>query len=554
MISLVNQPSQKEQFQKTFREKNPKTIEIRGKSFFYDENSMMLWQMDKSLLEQLNKDSLCMAEAPYWDAFGEIKFKGYLVFQATYACNLACNYCFVKHHYIDHENSISLQTCIDAVKAYQANYLKNGVHVGWFGGEPTMNWETIYQFTEWVKKESKNNPDCFKKSSFHITTNATLITEEMAEYFAANNFSFIISLDGNEEEHNNARPYANANANNSWKDTMRGLEFVANAFKKAGKQNPITLRSTFDKNGCDLVARLKFLNKLMYDGKAGHVSIEPSCLAESCARNSFEGLTEAEIIAKFQEQYFKAADWFLAEVKAGRKPSFHHFTMPLQRIYEREPAPTECGAGKGYLSIGPKGKVSACHREHESVIGNMYEGIDKTRQAAWFDNRYFNRIGCNDCWMRNFCGGGCRCNSALLYKNLQQPSSIECIFKEMQTKAVIWLMSEMSEKERKQYSKQNYRFGIMPGHEAESMKPCSDPNNCEPCKCKLQERNQKNEEKTEPKKTQGQPQSQVEKSGEKQAPICGLKACEGDNCPFAHCGKQTPEDFQAGLKKINERG
>jgi hypothetical protein len=37
----------------------------------------------------------------------------------------------------------------------------------------------------------------------------------------------------------------------------------------------------------------------------------------------------------------------------------------------------------------------------------------------------------------------------------------------------------------------------------------------------------------------------------KQQAVCGLKVCEGANCPFPRCGKQNPEEFQAGLKKLN---
>lgn len=522
---------------KTLRRQEPQIIEARDKIFLYDSNSMLLSEVKKDEMKGLNAQELCTEEAPYWELPETPRWKSYIVFQATYACNLACNYCFVKHHYPDHTNSLDFKTAVDALQHYQGNWRENGFHIGFFGGEPLMNWELIYTLVEWCKKQAVSvNNDCIKRCTWHITTNGTLITEEIAQYLAENNFSLIISLDGCEEDHNEARPYAGENKNNSWKDTMRGLEFVATAFKRLGKRSSVTLRSTFDKNGCDLVARLKFLNQLMYDGKAGHVSVEPSCLAESCSRESFEGLNEDEIRAKFQEQYFKAADWFLAEIRAGRKPSFHHFEVPLQRLYDREAAPSECGAGKGYISVGPGGKIAACHREHESVVGNMYDGLDKTKLAAWNDNRYFNRTGCNECWLRNFCGGGCRCNSALLYKNLTTPSKVECVFREMQTKAVMWLMSEMQEKEKRKFSKSYGQFDCVYPWKVEPAKPCSDPNNCQPCREKLQTQN---------KQILGQPN--------KQQAACGLRVCEGEHCPFTHCGKQTPEEFQAGLKKINER-
>lgn len=45
--------------------------------------------------------------------------------------------------------------------------------------------------------------------SFAITTNATLVNDKIAEYFAKNNFNIIISLDGPQEMHDANRLMVN---------------------------------------------------------------------------------------------------------------------------------------------------------------------------------------------------------------------------------------------------------------------------------------------------------------------------------------------------------
>ena len=378
-------------------------LEIKGKTFLVDTNTLSIWDVSQHTPEVIDalRNAIGTAEKPYIEQPTWNTRKGYLCFQATYACNLACRYCFVRHHYTDHENTMSYEEMLKVVEEYQPLYQQNGqpypdgYNVGWFGGEPLMNWETIYKLTQELTKRASQ---AGVQAKFHITTNGTLLTEEIAEYCIEHHFSFIVSIDGRKEFHDANRTYSSGGG--TFDDVMRGLRFLADAHKRKGIPSNVTLRSTFDKKGCDIQQELKFLNELMYEGLGGHVSIEPSCLAENCAtaETSFEGVKLDELRALFEPEYEKAATWFVEEIKAGRKPSFHNFELPLRRFYERTPSFTECGAGCGYISVGPKGKICACHREHKSELGNMYVGgIDPTLQAQWLDNRYFSRKSCPTC-------------------------------------------------------------------------------------------------------------------------------------------------------------
>lgn len=532
MIKLINCPAIPEHSQKLKKiscEKTVKKIQVRGKNLLLDVNSLALYSVEnEEIYNNLDVNSFGTDEMPFFPLWKSTKNKNYLCFQTTYACNLCCKYCFVQAHYADQSNSIDLKTCLDAVDEYQPNGRFQGYNVGFFGGEPLLNWEVIFQLTEElqnrIEDQKKINGEWNKKNaqkrninyrnSFHITTNGTLITEPIADFCAMHGFSFIVSIDGDEKTHNDARPYKNS-ASNSFKDTLRGLSFLKEAYIRHKKNNPTTLRSTFDKGGVNLVQRLEYLNNLMYTGYGSHVSIEPSSLGEGCANETFEKQTAEELRAQFQEEYWKAADWFLKEIQEGRKPSFHHFEMPWQRLYDRDMAVSECGASKGYLSIGPKGKICACHREHESEIGDLYDGgINPLKQREWEDNRIYARKNCMDCYQRYLCGGGCRCNSKLLGKDISLPSWVECVFWDIRNQPVFWLMTQLTDKQKRLYSKYH---GYKQGHAQNRIPRTKDG----PIQQIIQRKNE---------------------GPQKSKPPCGLKFCfDAQYCPFSSCGQQDPK-------------
>ena len=61
-----------------------------------------------------------------------------------------------------------------------------------------------------------------KKIKFSLTTNATLLTSEIAEFFYDNNFNILVSLDGPKEIHDEYRK--DKNDNGSFDRTIKGLK------------------------------------------------------------------------------------------------------------------------------------------------------------------------------------------------------------------------------------------------------------------------------------------------------------------------------------------
>lgn len=116
----------------------------------------------------------------------------------THNCNLNCVYCYQKH---DSNTRMSLETskkCIDWIFNNIPDYATDGVEVGFIGGEPLLEFELLKEIVSYT---------CSKYSSvshvFYATTNGSILTDEMKEWFTAHRKCFVLglSLDGAKETH-----------------------------------------------------------------------------------------------------------------------------------------------------------------------------------------------------------------------------------------------------------------------------------------------------------------------------------------------------------------
>ncbi|MBQ3945420.1 MAG: radical SAM protein, partial [Alphaproteobacteria bacterium] len=97
--------------------------------------------------------------------------------------------------------------------------LSDNVIISWHGGEPTMvGLDYFKDYMKIVNKYKKDNQNVVNM----LQTNATLITDDMAQFFKDNGFIISISLDGDEASHNKNR--YNYKGQGSFKDTMAGVE------------------------------------------------------------------------------------------------------------------------------------------------------------------------------------------------------------------------------------------------------------------------------------------------------------------------------------------
>ena len=427
-------------FQFSPAEPRVEVVKLPGHTVLYDVNSMAAVEVDDKRIEEpgwvrsLHENGLNCAEKPQFRFFHQTEYL-FLVLEATHACNLACRSCFVRNYYPEQGGMMPMDTARRAVDLLSP---KQSIAVGFFGGEPLLNWDLITGVTAYVKDlTAKRGVD----RTLHITTNATLLDDERIRFLDENGFSLIVSLDGPEEIHNRMRPAKNA-ALNSQQATVANLR----KFKGRGLARRTTLRSTFTGAGIDMLPRIEYLNALIEDGCAGHMSVEACSLNETACLRLPDGhplsLTRSHYEALAQE-YHLAANWYVAQVRAGKRPSLQQFAWALRRLLYTQHSCTECGAGCGYLSVDPGGHLFACHREGKSIIGHLDTGVDEELRAKWKDNRLYTRPDCIACPIKYLCGGGCRMNSLDRYDDIRKPDELDCFLKRRMFEEALWIMCEL---------------------------------------------------------------------------------------------------------------
>jgi len=401
-------------------------VVIGEKAFAFDPLTLEVYRVTLPLLRALDDAPhlLRPGPAPVFPDPGGFPSCSSLVINITHRCNLRCRYCFVREQTVAksrEELDLPVEAALGAIRALCPD------RVGFFGGEPMMRFDALREIVEIVEKE-------FPKTRFSCTTNGTLIDDEAAAWFAArrDRCSFIVSLDGDPERHNQLRPLPDGD---SHAGALAGLRRLAEAGYRP------TLRGTFTADGCDLAAELEILNNLCDEGLGGHVSIEPVSLTEGCAFGRLA--ITPERMRAMEPMFMAAADWFVARARAGKRARYHHLTKFIQRLYEKVPQCTECGAGRGYLTLSPDLSLHACHREKSRVgklIGSENDWeifFDNTAREAWRDNRLEVHADCPSCPYRYLCGGGCRLDGIDQTGDVRRPDPANCELTRMRLRMAI---------------------------------------------------------------------------------------------------------------------
>ncbi|KYK31454.1 MAG: hypothetical protein AYK19_03665 [Theionarchaea archaeon DG-70-1] len=137
-----------------------------------------------------------------------------LVLEITQKCNLRCRYCVYSESYPGARGynltDMSEDTALKAIDLY-FSLLKEGraynpyrePSIGFYGGEPLLNFELIKTCINYVME---NYGDDFNPY-FVMTTNSTLLSEEIVTFLREYKCEIVLSIDGPREEHDRNRVF-----------------------------------------------------------------------------------------------------------------------------------------------------------------------------------------------------------------------------------------------------------------------------------------------------------------------------------------------------------
>jgi uncharacterized protein len=372
-------------------------------------------------LEDINEligEGLLYSEDYYEDIALKDNSKSFvkaLCLNIVHDCNLRCKYCFADEgEYKGKRKFMSAEVGKRAIDyVIKASGPRKNIEVDLFGGEPLMAMNTIKEIVEYAKEVEKNHN---KNIRFTMTTNATLLNDEIMEYIDKNMGNIVLSIDGRKSVNDSVR--VRVDGGGSYDNILPKIKKMADM---RDKSKQYYARGTFTRNNPD------FFEDVMALANEGfkEISIEPVVLSDD-----HELSIREEDLPKIMESYDKLFEEMSSRQKSGDEFKFYHFNVDLQGgpcVYKRI---SGCGAGHEYVAVTPDGDIYPCHQfvgNENFKLGDIYEGtIDDEISTTFKNGHIYNKPVCKECWARFYCSGGCQANNFNFNGDIHIPYEIGC--------------------------------------------------------------------------------------------------------------------------------
>lgn len=362
-----------------------------------------------------------------------------LVLNVTNQCNLACTYCYEfgadkiatpagKPKYMTLETA---KASVDLLIAEAVG--RKAVHITFFGGETLMNFRLLRDVVDYANAATAA---AGKGITYSLTTNATLLTEEIVTFLSDNRIGVTVSMDGPPEVQDRHRVYKNGKGSYAViEPRLRTL--IANHRTRA-----VTARVTLTDGVTDVV---RIFRHLTDDLGFHEVGFAPVTTGEERAY-SIDGKGMDDVLAQFTA----LADEWLDYALRGEMHGFTNVSETISELISGVNKSHPCGAGLGLMGVSPSGDLSPCHRFTDAdthVMGHVSSGIDRAKQSDFLARGHVvAKYDCQSCWARPLCAGGCHHEAFVRYGDTGQANLHYCDWIRQWTDTCLRIYGELAVK------------------------------------------------------------------------------------------------------------
>ena len=338
-----------------------------------------------------------------------------IVLNVNTGCNLSCNYCYKEDLATPAAGKrMGFETAVAAFELLLREAVdRSHVSVVFFGGEPLTAMPLIRDVVAYA---SRRAGEAGKHVDFSLTTNATLLTDDIIDYFDEHRFGLTVSMDGPKELHDRNR--RTVGGGGSYDVVSRNARKLLDRYRS----RPIGARVTLTRGVTDVVAIHRHLRDEIGFFEVGFSPVT------SGGSDAFR-LSEAELQTVFAGMKGLGAEYERAALR-GENIGFGNMHQLLTDLHEGRAKSLPCGAGVGMLAVDRDGGLNLCHRFTGSTLatfGDVERGVDRERLGAFLDEAQ-DRSGrpCETCRIRNICSGGCYHESYARYGDPHHPVAHYC--------------------------------------------------------------------------------------------------------------------------------
>ncbi len=316
----------------------------------------------------------------------------------TSKCNLKCKYC-----YEGNEKSNINMTVDTANKTIEfiANRVKNldverPVNIVFHGGEPLLNFELIKHMLKCITEKID------REIIFSMTTNGTIMTDEITEYITDHINNISISIDGTRNAHDLNRTFYDGSGS-------YGI-VIHNAKKLLLRDIDVRARMTFNSQNVDeLYEGVKFLVEM------GFKYIVP-------VADFYDKRWSEKDIETFKKQVIKIRN--LKELNQEQ-----HISLAEIELFNRKKG--DCFGGISNFTVAADGNIYPCTFSagiSNFIIGNVYEDKLLENKVDEFIRIYQEENECClGCTRYEYCEGvRCKIFNKLITGDYRTPPGIIC--------------------------------------------------------------------------------------------------------------------------------
>ncbi len=332
-----------------------------------------------------------------------------LTLQVTQKCNLRCEYCVYSGNYEHNRTHSNKKMNFETAKKgidFLINHSmdSNSISIGFYGGEPLLEFELIKRCIIYAEEVAEG-----KELLFSITTNGTLLNNEVASFLNEHKVSIMISLDGPKEIHDKSRKLA-LNKMGSFDLIMRNIEEIRKHYPDLYKKLKFNIVIDPENSLCCL--NEFFVNYELVKDLAIRTSLVNGKYDNKGVPNHF--------IIESQYERFKVFLYEIGRLNINNISKIYYEQFQNEKVRMKDKETTKIGSlGKKGHHSGPcipgalrlfmnvDGNLFPCERVDETsddmIIGNIDSGFNIEKVKRLLNIGKLTEENCKNCWALLHC-------------------------------------------------------------------------------------------------------------------------------------------------------
>jgi len=301
-----------------------------------------------------------------------------------------CTYCYISKKKARMPATVA-KKIIDF--AFETTPSEEKIDIGFFGGEPLIEFGLIKTITDIIEKHPDFRRD---RVNLAIVTNGTIFSDEIADFVNNHDIAFVVSCDGPPFVHDLFRHFPNG------KGTSRIVEqTIRNAIEAISlvPVNSVYHPQTFRY----LPETVEYLSSL----GVRQIYLNPDFSARWTKEDTDLLLDVYGQVAELYTRYYLVQNpHFISLIDGKIAVMLREGYDPLER----------CRMGKGEFAFTPDGSIYPCERligsgGSEHRIGNINDGLQTEKTSCHIAHGATINTECLSCGIRDYCMNWCGCSN-----------------------------------------------------------------------------------------------------------------------------------------------